>query len=100
MIAVGVQTDSEENKDRMKSSISTIYEEQTFQEYKDKYLFKFEQAGSKLNKKELLKFLLGRVPLYVLSFFFLESCYEQYAITYDNHLMDQQRMEYLNNLRD
>lgn len=80
MYAIGVEREQGEESlasDKIKLN-DTLLEDVTLQEFKDKYLFKFEQKLLKLNKWEAFKSSIRWLPFYLVTFFFFETLLEVY----------------------
>jgi len=70
-----------------------MFEEKSFDEFKKENLFAIEYDLVRFNYKELFRFLLGALPLYVFGFFFFDTFLEVYVCKRDDALMEKQEME-------
>jgi len=76
-----------------------IFEEKSFVEFKKENLFSFEMDLLRFNFKELGRAMIGIVPLLAFSFFLAETLMEVYICMRDDHLIEQQEMSKLAEIR-
>ena len=76
-----------------------MFEEMSFQEYKDKYMFKFEQDIVQFDSGEFLRALLRKTPLFVLAYIALDTILELYQAKFEVLIMEEQEMQVFDNLR-
>jgi len=97
-----ILNDFEQNRSNLQSVHSVgnnIFEEKTFDEFKKENLFFFEQDLLMFNYRELLRKLLGFLPLLILFGNLVGSFLELYTCKRADFLIEEQEMRYLQDLR-
>lgn len=94
MYAYGVQSDREKSHGQSVVGISNrIVEEQSLQEFKDKYLFKFEQHLLVTTKLDVLKRLIRNSPFYIVILCFVDSFLDLYLAKQEKYIIDKQQLD-------
>ncbi|CAD8157422.1 unnamed protein product [Paramecium octaurelia] len=79
LYAIGTKSNEASYSDKLALN-NTIIEDVTFQEYKDKYLYKIEQPFAYLSRTKALKKFVRWLPIYFVMFCFLETWWEMHHL--------------------
>ncbi|CAD8098152.1 unnamed protein product [Paramecium sonneborni] len=92
LYAIGTKSNEVSYSEKL-SLNNTVVEDVTFQEFKDKYLYKIEQPFAYLSRTKALKRFIRWLPIYFLMFCFLETWWELHHLKKYIHSLEVQELD-------